>query len=129
MYSADGEPWDSFLHKYMKYWKKRLKYWVITQDIYPVHVLRYEDLQRDTLGEIRKVLDFLNISYDSSVLAARLMEDYSEFHRQHGKERFEPYSLEQKKLLRSVITETIELAEKKGKAQTLRLNEYLLSIQ
>lgn len=129
MYYADGEPWDSFLHRYMKYWKKRLEYWVLTQDTYPVHVLRYEDLQKDTLGEVRKVLDFLNVSYNPNVLAARLMEDYSEFHRQHGKERFEPYSLEQKQMLRSVISETIELAERKRKAQLLHLNEYLFSIQ
>ena len=40
------------LHTYMKEWSTRLRLWVIDQDKYPVHILRYEDLKRDTVVEM-----------------------------------------------------------------------------
>ena len=125
---AEGKKWDGFLRLYLKEWRERLEHWVINQDTHPVHVLRYEDLQRDTPGEIKKVLDFLHVSYDLNILKGNLMEDYSEFHRPHKNSSFEHYSLQQKQLLRSVMIDTTELAERKGKAKLLQLNEYLFSI-
>jgi len=125
---AEGKKWDGLLRLYLKEWRERLEHWVINQDTYPVHVLRYEDLQRDTPGEIKKVLDFLHVSYDLTILQENLMEGYSEFHRPHKNTSFEHYSLLQKQLLRSVMIDTTELAERKGKAQLLQLNEYLFSI-
>ena len=93
-----------------------------------MHILRYEALQNDTLGEVKKVLEFLNVFYDSEILAERLRESYSEFHRPHSNDNFKHYSLEQKQLLRSVLMETIEAADNAGKSHLLHLNDYLFTI-
>ncbi|CAI8034188.1 WSCD family member AGAP003962, partial [Geodia barretti] len=121
----EGKGWDSFLHKYMRDWSTRLHQWVINQDNHPVHILHYEDLKQDTVGEIAKTLHFLNVSYDSDILRSKLSVDYSEFQRPHDSEDFEHYSLEQKEFLRSVLLEAKEAAERASKANLLQLDKYI----
>ena len=113
---------------YMKDWKLRIHQWVIDQDKYPVHILRYEDLQKNTLEEILRVLDFLNVSYDYDTVAERLREDYSEFHRPHKTVESEHYSDEQKQQLRSWFMDIIIAAENAGKSHLLQLDEYLSAL-
>ena len=93
-----------------------------------MHILRYEDLKKNTLKEIQKTLDFLSVSYDIETVEENLREDYSEFHRPHATADFEHYSWEQKQELRSALLEVIEAAQRAGKSHLLRLNEYLSTI-
>ena len=127
LYVAEGKGWDSFLHKHMKDWSARLHQWVINQDKHPVHILHYEYLKQDTVGEIEKTLDFMNVSYDSDTLRSKLIVDYSEFQRPHDSKDFEHYSLEQKEFLRSVLLEVKGAAERASKANLLPLDKYMPS--
>ena len=77
----------------MKRWKCRLHQWVIDQDTYSVHILRYEDLKNNTVEEVKRVL---KVYYNSDTLADVLKEDYSEFHCLHSGDNLEHYSVEQK---------------------------------
>ena len=113
---------------YMGEWKLRIHQWVLDQDKYPVHILRYEDLQNNTVKEVLRVLDFLDVSYDYDTVAERLREDYSEFHRPHNTVEFEHYSDEQKQQLRSWFMDIITAAENAGKLHLLRLGDYLSTI-
>ena len=112
----------------MSDWSKRLDKWIIHQDTCPVHVLRYEDLQTNTVAEVEKVLNFVNVTYDPNLVKERLMRGYSEFHRPHRNSSYEHYSLEQKQLLRSAMIKVIKSVEGTSKDQLLRLDEYLLTI-
>ena len=113
----------------MTKWTLRLHQWVIDQDTYSVHILRYEDLKNNTVEEVKRVLDFLNVYYNSDTLADVLKEDYSEFHRPHSGDNFEHYSVEQKEWLKHLLLETMEAAEKAGKSKLLRLDEYLSPLE
>ena len=112
----------------MNEWSTRLRLWVIDQDTYPIHILRYEDLKRDTVVEVENTLNFLNVSFNVDTLKRRLREDYSEFQRPHSRDDFEHFSPEQKQFLRSVLLDVNEAAERAGKSHLLRLNEYLSTI-
>ena len=90
-----------------------------------MHILRYEDLKKNTVEEVKGVLDFLKVYYNSDTLAEVLKEDYTEFRRPHSGDNFEHYSVEQKQWLRRSLLETMEAADKAGKSKLLRLDEYL----
>ena len=111
---------------YMKDWSTRLHQWVINQDKYPVHILRYEDLRQDFVGEIEKVLLFLNVVYDSDALKSKLSEDYTEYRRPHYSDVFEHYSEKQKELVRSVVLDVNNAADRVNKSSLLRLDKYTL---
>ena len=123
---TEGEEWDKYLHYYLKSWKEQLQLWVILQDKHPVHILRYEDLKKDTIGELKKVLDFLSVSYNLDFLTKS--SGYTEFYRPHKNTDFKHYSKEQKELLRDTLTKAVELTAEHNKSQLLRLEEYLHSI-
>ena len=128
-YIIEGQAWKKILPFYMKEWKLRIHQWVLDQDKYPVHILRYEDLQNNTVKEILRVLDFLDVSYDDyDTVAERLREDYTEFHRPHNTVEFEHYSDEQKQWLRSWFMDITTAAENAGKLHLLRLGDYLSTI-
>ena len=116
------------MKEYLIDWKTRLRLWVIEQDQYPVHILRYEDLKNNTLHEIEKTLDFLGVFYDHETVADRIKKDYSEFQRPHKTDNFEHYSPQQKLLLSRTLLDTMAAAERAGKSSLLRLNEYIVTI-
>ena len=129
LYTANKE-WDHFLHDYVHWWRIRLQKWVIHETRHPVHVVRYEDLQQDTVGEVVKMLNFLNVSYNTLDVESKLKEDFGAFHRKHdpGSEP-EHYTVEQKSLIRTALEAASTEAKAHNKSSLLRLDEYLISFQ
>ena len=123
--------WDHFLHKYMISWMLRLRNWVTDsmQQRRPVHVVRYEDLINDTVKEVGRMLDFLNVNYNKEDLRNKLREDFTVFKREHSSDNFEHYSPQQKLHMKSVLQEAIRMAEQGNKTEILRLHEYLDSFE
>ena len=82
-------------------------------------------------GKSKRFLEFLNVFYDSEILAERLRERATLSSNAHTAMTTSStiYSLEQKQLLRSVLMETIEAAENAGKSHLLHLNDYLFTIR
>lgn len=108
----------------MKDWSTRLHHCVIYQVRHPVHVLRYEDLQKDPIIELGTVLNFLNVSYSTEVLRTKVEDGYSEFHRRH-KDNFEHFTSEQEKMIRTVSEKAKDSAERANIGGHLGLDEYL----
>lgn len=50
---------DHSLFHWLGSWSTHVKSWTLA-DSFPVHVVRYEDLQADTRGEFKKICEFLN---------------------------------------------------------------------
>ena len=117
--------WDTFLHEYIYGWQYRLVNWVLKEEQHPVHVVRYEDLQQDTVSELKKMLNFLNISYNDTDIKLRLKDGYD---RPHNHDDFERYSSEQKEFTKSILMATISLMESSS-IHVLKLHEYLTSFQ
>ena len=92
--------------------------------------MRYEDLQQDTVGEVVKMLNFLNVSYNTLDVESKLKEDFGIFHRKHnpGSEP-EHYTVEQKRLIRTALEAANTEAKAHNKSSLLRLDEYLTSFQ
>ena len=125
MFPVDEEKWDMFLRQYMRHWSSRLLQWIIYQDKHPIHILRYEDLKQDTVGEIEKTLDFLDVSYDPETVRKKLNLDYADFKRPHDRNDYEHYSVEQKEFVKSVLLDVNVAARRAKKAHLLRLDEYI----
>ena len=120
------EKWVQFSKGYTKRWKERTINWVFNNRNHPVHVVSYEDLQRDTVREVEKILDFLKFSYTHDDLVERLKQDYSDFQRPHSHVTdFQHFSPEQKDYLRNTLMDMIELAKRAGKMDLFRFDEYI----
>ena len=85
-----------------------INYIVNRQQTHPLLVVTYEELKQDTVKEVQKMLDFLNVTIPKAKLVQRLQANqFNEFHRNHsGSARFVPYTPTQVKYLNSVISET-----------------------
>ena len=102
--------------------------WVLSDHKHPVHVVNYEDLKRDTVGEVEKILDFLQFPYSHDELAERLREDYTVFQRPHTNDTFEHFYPEQKEKLRTTLLTVMAAAKDSGKADLFHFDEYLESL-
>ncbi len=56
----------------------------------PVHVIRYEHLQRDLKGEMRKLMQFLKMPISEKTLQCIYQNSEGSFHRQHNT-KVDPY--------------------------------------
>ena len=114
----------------MEKWKVRTENWVLNNDDqkHKVHVVSYEDLQRDTVGEVEKILDFLHFPYNHEELVERLRDDFTTFRRPHSNDGFQHFSPEQKELLRKTITELNATATAVAKANLFHFDEYLAAL-
>ena len=95
---------------------------------HPVHVVNYEDLKKDYIREVEKILDFLQFPYSHEEVVERLREDYTDLQRQHTHEDFQHFSPEQKEYLRTTLLTMMATANASGKADLFLFNEYLDSL-
>ena len=112
----------------MNMWKSRIINWVLkSSDEHPVHVVRYEDLKKDTPGELSKILTFLRIPHTVKDISSRLLEDFTTFKRRHVNDNFEHYSRSQKQYIKSVLLDTIKLTQSTDRSilDIMHLEEYL----
>ena len=121
-----GSPeWDEFLWSYMGRWKARLKNWVLDSHKQAVHVVRYEDLQRDVPGEIAKILNFLKIPFNKDELPKRLDGDFTKFKRKHTNDNFEHFSSNQTEFIRRELVDTIKMVQLASKSHIVQVEDYL----
>ena len=125
---AVNKKWNKFSESYLKQWIKRLNNWVFDNHSHPVVVVSYEDIKRDTIGEVEKILDFLKFPYSHSELVERLREDYTVFQRPHTNDDFQHFSPEQKENLRTTLLTVMARANSCGKSDLFHFDEYLDSL-
>ena len=113
---------------YIEAWKDRIENWLI-QNYTRLHIIRFEDLKRDTLKEVIKMLDFLNISYISKKdIYGRICKGYTEFKRPHNMDySFEHFTWEQKNYIRSILQETKMFVIRADREHLMELDDYFSS--
>ena len=124
----ETEKWIKFSGRYFDRWKERTINWVFNNHSHPVHVVSYEDLKRDTVGEVEKILDFLRFPYSHNDLVERLRQDYTVFQRPHTNDDFQHFSPEQKENLRTTLLTVMARAKACGKSDLFHFDEYLDSL-
>lgn len=125
VYIAETKQWVEFFGQYLDRWKERIINWVLTNKEHPVHVVNYEELQNNTVGEVEKILDFLHFPYNHSDLVERLRVDFTTFRRLHMNDGFQHFLPEQKQQLRETITNLLSMAKAVRKADLFIFQRYL----
>ena len=89
-----------------------------------VLVIRYEDLKKDTSGNLRRMLDFLQVPYTEQRLQDVITQGFDNFKRNHSEE-FDHYTREQREFVRSVINDTLSVLKARGLSSVCNIEEYL----
>ena len=75
MIPGTNSSWATFLTENMKRWQNTVAAWVINFKG-PLLVVKYEDIQADTVSQILRILDFLHFDYDETLIRRALVQDF-----------------------------------------------------
>ena len=94
---------------------------------HPLLVVRYEDLKHDSVKEVQRMLDFLDITIERDDLVHRLRQNsFSKYHRNHTRSsQFNPYTPSQIRYWNSVISDTEKSLQANGITNFIPLRRYL----
>ena len=91
----------------------------------PVYILIFEDLKADTVGEMKKLTDFLGFSYTLEEISARLGGGFSQFYRNHTAS-FSKFTPDQEKYIQNVVNITSQFMREKGLHDLFpRIDDYI----
>ena len=124
---GSNKQWEAHVYAMGERWKKTIVKWYgsARRLNIPILVVHYEDVQRDHLKQVVRILDFLDFSYGQTEVEAALVSDFDDVRRKH-KEKYEHYTNQQKHFVRSIIESTIEALESiDASHEELKLNRYL----
>ena len=120
-----NKEWDKFVREKAPLWLAMMKQFLVINWHHPVLVVSYELLRNDTSQELRRMLDFLQVTYDQASLERTVDSDFKTFHR--GKAEFEHYTKSQAQLVKSLIADAKNMLTQNRKyfLQFLPLDDYL----
>ena len=99
--------------------------WIIAAKDNPFLVVRYEDLKKDTIKEMKRVVDFLGFSHISEAdITNKLGEGYNNFYRNHT-DNFGHFTEEQKAVVQHQVEETIKKLRENGRDNVFPIHKYL----
>ena len=127
-YAGENPEWEAIIHKQAKKWKNMIYNHVIKRKpTHPLLVVRYEDLKHDSIGEVQRMLDFLDITIERDEVVQRLQQNsFNKYHRNHTRSsQFNPYTPSQIKYWNSVISETEKSLQSNGITNFIPLRSYL----
>ena len=127
-YAGENKKWITFVHKEIHRWQYMIRNWIVNSvNRHPVLVIKYEDLKKDTVSQVKLMLKFLHMpSNDDQYLEQRLTAGFDAFQRSHYmKENFEHYTANLKQFVQATIRSTIQLLEKNGLGEVLQMQDYL----
>ena len=90
---ANNTGWGNSVKKISTKWKRLVSGWVSTKR-YPVLVVGYENLVKNTHAELRKMLDFIGYPYSEDDILCTVKSSGEGFHRSHAKKQYNPFSPE-----------------------------------
>lgn len=114
------------VHYYIEYWKNIILEWVIKwSPTSPILVVMYEDILNDTVGELTKMLNYLDCHVDFERIKAAV--HLSRFKRRHTM-KFQHFTEDQINFLNQVIEEMEQALSDAGKTHILSVQHYLYNI-
>lgn len=93
-------------------WRLMIINYLIEPQHHPILVIYYEDLKRNVMKEMKRMLNFLEIPYSTNNMQKIIMSGFDQFHRNHSDE-FEHYTADQKQLINGVISWVINSVKEK----------------
>ena len=91
---------------------------------FPILIIHYDDLLKDSLEQVIRILEFLEYDYDKTELATRLEDGFRDVQRKHT-QQFEHYTAGQKVFVRSMLNSTMQTLQSMNISyKDLKLKEY-----
>ena len=102
-YLLDNNPgWDKHVKGLSQAWKSEVNQW-LNYKKFPILIIGYENLRRDTYTELKKMLDFLEYPYSEDDVLCAVKNSGEKFHRKHTRKGVHPYSTELQKFVLNEI--------------------------
>ena len=76
-------------------------------------------------AQVMRILDFLEVSYLPQEVEQRLLKDVTTFQRSKQDVNIDPYTSEQRKLIREVLQQIVAKLQQENNGDTLGIEEYL----
>ncbi len=77
--------WNTYLHTNLTAWDMLYSYWLMKEGV-KIHVIQYENLVRNMKGELKTVLQFLQISVSEKDMLCAMENSEGVFHRKKSKQ-------------------------------------------
>ena len=105
--AGDNQMWERYIHLKLPRWSHQMVNLLQEAKMAtrPVYILVFEDLKADTVGEMKKVTDFLGFSFTEREVAERLAAGFSKFYRNHTSE-FNHFTPAQESYISDVVRVT-----------------------
>jgi hypothetical protein len=126
-YFGDNEMWENYIHLKLPRWPRQMVNLLLEAKSAgrPVYVLIFEDLKKNTVGEMKKVSDFLGFSLTEVEVAERLRVGFSQFYRNHTS-TFTHFTPHQERYVSHVVGTTSQFMKDNDIYDTFpRIDEYL----
>ena len=98
--------------------------WIVNGRNNPFHVVRYEDLKTNTIGEVQKLLKFLGVPYSEQEINGRLQAGFNDFYRNHHDD-FRHFTPEQERFVSGLVNQTIATLKVYGLDSRFSFQDYL----
>lgn len=121
---GNNTDWDSYLRSKGRRWLDQVVSWLALAKTHPILVVRYEDIKDDTLGQVKRMLDFLMFHYTEGTVRRQLEDGYTNFYRNHTA-TFEHYTSDQRVFVNSLIHEAAFRLKQHGVESVLNVDDYL----
>jgi len=105
--TANNTQWSKAVLASAKSWGNHIRRWLGAQKV-PTVVIQYEKLSTDLYTELKKMLDFLDVSYTKSDIQCAINSTSEAFHRKHST-NFDPYTVAQRKVILHEIQAVSEI--------------------
>ena len=90
----------------------------------PSLVVRYEDVQRDKVKEVERILEFLYVHYTRKNLMEKLDEDFTAFQRK-SHPQFEHFTKSQVEFIQQMLITVLGRLKKENNGVTFGIEEYV----
>ena len=115
-----------YVHQKAVKWQKTIFAWVVNNVGHPVNVIKYEDMKTNPSRELRRMLDFLQVSYTEAQFQRVVNNGYEKFKRHHSpRDDYDHYTSEQRAFVNSVIRSTHSVLEEYHLSETCNVYDYL----
>jgi hypothetical protein len=107
-------------------WKEVIKNWFLSTTECPVLVVTYESLRNDSLVEVERMLQFLNIEYDTDTLRERLhTRVFDTFYRKQHPQNFQHFTKQQTVYINNLLKDVNSLVRVSDKSHLLNVEQYI----
>ena len=94
--------WDAHVKKQCRTWRMQVMQWLNYKE-FPVLIVGYENLVKDTYTELKRMLDFLEYPYSENDLMCTVKSTGETSHRSHTMKHFNPFSPQLQKFVLNEI--------------------------